>query len=81
MQQSTMFNVLTSMKFFKNYLIGKTFTLWKGNVRKRLYNRTRETLSRDLITVRPDFIQEYMSINQTLFDMSSRLTFEVEKKQ
>lgn len=41
MQQSTMFNVLTSMKFFKHYLFGKVFRLWKGNVRKRLYNRTR----------------------------------------
>jgi dynein heavy chain len=37
MQQSTMFNVLTSMKFFKHYLIGKVFGLWKGNVRYRTY--------------------------------------------
>jgi len=41
MQQSTMFNVLTSMKFFKHYLIGKVFRLWKGNVRYRMFNRTR----------------------------------------
>jgi dynein heavy chain len=81
MQQSTMFNVLTSMKFFKNYLIGKVFSQWKGNVRKRDYNRTREQLSRDLIYVRPDYIQEFMTINQTLYEMSSRLTFDVEKKQ
>lgn len=33
MSQSTMFSVLTSMKFFKHYLIGKIFRLWKGNVR------------------------------------------------
>jgi dynein heavy chain len=41
MSQSTMFNVLTSMKFFKHYLIGKVFALWKGNVRFKMYNRTR----------------------------------------
>lgn len=41
MQQSTMFNVLTSMKFFKHYLIGKVFNSWKGNVRYKMYNRTR----------------------------------------
>ncbi len=41
MQQSTMFNVLTSMKYFKHYLIGKVFGLWKGNVRFKMYNRTR----------------------------------------
>jgi dynein heavy chain len=40
MQQSTMFNVLTSMKFFKHYIIGKVFALWKGNVRYKMYNRT-----------------------------------------
>jgi dynein heavy chain len=36
-----MFNVLTSMKFFKHYIIGKVFALWKGNVRFKMYNRTR----------------------------------------
>jgi dynein heavy chain len=41
MQQSTMFNVLTSMKYFKHYLIGKVFGLWKGNVRFKMFNRTR----------------------------------------
>lgn len=41
MQQSTMFNVLTSMKFFKYYIVGKVFALWKGNVRFNMYNRTR----------------------------------------
>ena len=81
MQQSTMFNVLTSMKFFKHYLIGKVFRLWKGNVRYRLYNRTRQELSRNLIFARPDFLQEYMNINKVLYEMQSRLTFQVEKKQ
>lgn len=49
MQQSTMFNVLTSMKFFKHYIIGKVFALWKGNVRFKMYNRTRTALARNLI--------------------------------
>lgn len=41
MHQSTLFNVLTSMNFFKHYLIGKVFALWKGNVRFKMFNRTR----------------------------------------
>ena len=53
--QSTMFNVLTSMKFFKNYLITKVFDLWKGNVRYRTYNKTRVELSKNLIQQRRDF--------------------------
>jgi dynein heavy chain len=49
MQQSTMFNVLTSMKFFKYYLVNKVFGLWKGNVRYRTYIKTRQNLSKQLI--------------------------------
>ena len=81
MQQSTLFNVLTSMKFFKHYLIGKVYRLWKGNVRKRMYNRTRQNLSQKLIFARPDFLPEFMNINKVLFEMQSKLTFQVEKKQ
>lgn len=62
MQQSTMFNVLTSMKFFKHYLIGKVFALWKGNVRFKMYNRTRQDLARNLIQTRPAFLGQYMDI-------------------
>lgn len=80
MQQSTMFNVLTSMKFFKHYLIGKVFRLWKGNVRYRIYNRTRQELSKSLTFARPDFLPEFMNINKVLYEMQSKLTFHVEKK-
>ena len=69
MQQSTMFNVLTSMKFFKHYLIGKVFSLWKGNVRFKMYNRTRQNLARNLIQTRPAFLQSFMDINKTLYEM------------
>lgn len=81
MQQSTMFNVLTSMKFFKNYLIGKVFRLWMGNVRQRRFNRTREELAKSLIFAKPDFLPEFMHINKVLFEMQNKLTFQVEKKQ
>jgi dynein heavy chain len=69
MSQSTMFNVLTSMKFFKHYLIGKVFRLWKGNCRFRTYNRTRANLSKQLIQLRPDFCPKFMEINKILFEM------------
>lgn len=74
-----MFNVLTSMKFFKHYLINKIFGLWKGNVRYRRYNRTRQNLSKSLIQMRPDFMSTYLDVNHTLFDMASKLTFQLNK--
>jgi len=76
MSQSTMFNVLTSMKFFKHYLIGKVFRLWKGNVRYRTYNQTRMNLAKNLIQLRPDFCPKFMEINKILFEMQSKLTFD-----
>ena len=79
MQQSTMFNVLTSMKFFKHYLIGKVFNLWKGNVRFKMYNRTRQNLAKNLIFSRPAFLTSYMEVNKTLYDMASVKTFIVPK--
>ena len=74
-----MFNVLTSMKFFKHYLIGKVFNLWKGNVRFKMYNRTRQNLANNLIFTRPAFLNSYMDINKTLFEMQSVKTFLVPK--
>ena len=79
MQQSTMFNVLTSMKFFKHYIIGKVFALWKGNVRFKMYNSTRQNLARNLIQTRPAFLAHFMDINKTLYDMQTLHTFCVPK--
>lgn len=79
MQQSTMFNVLTSMQFFKHYLIGKIFNMWKGNVRFKMFNRTRQNLARNLIYSRPAFVNSYLDINKTLFEMQSVKTFMVPK--
>jgi dynein heavy chain len=79
MQQSTMFNVLTSMKFFKHYLIGKVFALWKGNVRFKMYNRTRQNLARNLIQTRPAFLSNFMDIQKTLYEMQSQKTYTVPK--
>lgn len=75
-----MFNVLTSMKFFKHYLIGKVFALWKGNVRFKMYNRTRQNLARNLIQTRPAFLSEYMGIQKTLYEMQSQKTYAVPKQ-
>lgn len=70
-----MFNVLTSMNFFKHYLIGKIFNLWKGNVRYKMYTRTRQNLAKNLIYSRPAFVSTFMDINKTLFEMQVRQTF------
>jgi hypothetical protein len=81
MQQQTMFNVLTSMNFFKHYLISKVFGLWKGNVRYRTYIKTRHELSKSLIQARPDYQHAYMDINRILYDMQVKTTYYVFRGQ
>lgn len=75
MQQSTMFNVLTSMKFFKYYLISKVFSRWKGNVRYRCFTKTRQALSEHLIQARPDYQPTFMDINRILYEMQNKKTY------
>ena len=69
------------MNFFKNYLIGKVFRLWRGNVRYRLYNRTRKDLSKALIYTRPDYMPGFMDINKLLFEMQQKSPFFIKKNQ
>lgn len=75
-----MFNVLTSMKFFKNYLITKVFDLWKGNVRYHTYNKTRIELSKNLMQQRRDFQGVHIEINKQLYTMQEKLIFLVTKQ-
>jgi hypothetical protein len=70
-----MFNVLTSMNFFKHYLISKVFGLWKGNVRYRTYTKTRQLLAKQLIQARPDYQNTYIDINRILYDMQVKTTY------
>lgn len=81
MQQSTMFNVLTSMKFFKYYLITKVFSLWKGNVRFRIFDKTRQQLAATLIQARPDYQPTFMEILRLLYEMQQKKTFAIFQHQ
>eukprot|EP00761_Pharyngomonas_kirbyi_P002590 gb/GECH01002594.1/.p1 GENE.gb/GECH01002594.1/~~gb/GECH01002594.1/.p1 ORF type:complete len:999 (+),score=228.83 gb/GECH01002594.1/:1-2997(+) len=62
MRESTLFNVLTRIGFFKNYIIGKTFKLWRKNVRFSLFCKTRNNLFSNLFLVKDTFLP-------TLFDV------------
>jgi len=79
MQQSTMFNVLTSMKFFRTYINGKIFALWKGNVRHKKYLRTRQKLAWNLIWSWQAFLPTFCKINKGLLKMSLNKTFTIPK--
>ena len=69
MHEETLFNVLTSMNFFKNYLIGKVFSQWRSNVRYNLFIKTRQKLVQNLKFVIPAFQPSFVQVNSILYDM------------
>eukprot|EP00002_Diphylleia_rotans_P013198 TRINITY_DN2570_c0_g2_i4.p1 TRINITY_DN2570_c0_g2~~TRINITY_DN2570_c0_g2_i4.p1 ORF type:complete len:2678 (-),score=502.92 TRINITY_DN2570_c0_g2_i4:4443-12476(-) len=70
-RESIHFNILTSINFFKNYLLRKTFGLWRANVRFKLYCRTRHKISERLIHINPAFTATFLEIKKLSYDISS----------
>ena len=55
MRDSSVFSLLSQMKYFKMYLVGKTFKIWRANVRRRLYEQVRRRIERSLFLTKPTF--------------------------
>eukprot|EP00644_Phytophthora_capsici_P003893 jgi/Phyca11/15732/fgenesh1_pg.PHYCAscaffold_15_\ len=66
MRQSTMFNVLTSLRFFKHYLVNKAFSLWWANVRYKLYCRQRKRLSAKLFLAKESFCVPLLQVKKVM---------------
>lgn len=85
MRQSTLFNVLTSFRFFKYYLVNKSFSLWCANVRFKLYCRQRKKLKSKLFLAKESFcapllqVKKVMStevLSVVLLDLRAQKTYE-----
>ncbi|KAG6597879.1 dynein heavy chain [Phytophthora cinnamomi] len=85
MRQSTMFNVLTSLRFFKHYLVNKAFSLWCANVRFKLYCRQRRRLSAKLFLAKESFCVPLLQVKKVmstelmgvvLLDLRAQKTYE-----
>ena len=69
MQESTFFNVLTSIRFFKHYLAAKIFRLWRANVRYKLYVAQRNKLCKKLFLSKPAFCSTLLEINALCYEL------------
>ncbi|KAJ0392153.1 hypothetical protein P43SY_009213 [Pythium insidiosum] len=85
MRQSSMFNVLTSLRFFKHYLIYKAFSQWSSNVLFKLYCRQRKALKTRLYLAKETFCQPLLQIKRVmsqevlsvvLLDLRAQKTYE-----
>jgi dynein heavy chain len=79
MHQSKMFNLLSSLKFFKFYLHTKVFALWRANVHYNHFFKTRERLKHNLFLTKPAFAPSMVEINSLLNDMSNAKMLEIKE--
>lgn len=68
MRQSTMFNMLQSIRFFKCYLHSKCFKLWRDNVRYKLFCQQRRKLSHRLFLAKDSFAGPYVELRRHMID-------------
>eukprot|EP00736_Rhodelphis_marinus_P004047 Rmarinus@m.11564 len=69
MRQSSMFNNLTSIRFFKHYIVAKAFRTWRSNVRFKLYCQQRAKLVRKLFLAKNSFCGTLLEINALCTEM------------
>ena len=68
--RTTLFNLLTKINFYKNYLVTKAFRTWQGSVRFRLFCRQRRKLSHSLFTGMTSFSKSMVEINTHIHEIS-----------
>ena len=71
MRECTLFNVLTRIHFFKNYLVGKSFTQWRRNVRFRLYCQTRRRLCKSFFLSKQTFAGTLSELHRCAYELST----------
>jgi len=69
MRLSTIFNVIASIRFFKNYLIYKMFHAWRTSIRYNLYGLQRKRLSQKLFLAKKSFCEPLLEINRCISDI------------
>eukprot|EP01059_Diplonema_ambulator_P016445 TRINITY_DN279_c0_g3_i1.p1 TRINITY_DN279_c0_g3~~TRINITY_DN279_c0_g3_i1.p1 ORF type:complete len:4125 (+),score=1634.24 TRINITY_DN279_c0_g3_i1:116-12490(+) len=71
MRECTLFNVLTRIRFFKNYLVSKAFTQWRRNVRFRLYCQTRKRLCKSFFLSKQTFATTLADLHKSAYELST----------
>ena len=62
MRESSVFNVVSNMRFFRTYLPRKAFAAWRRAVRLKVYQAQRDRLARRLFLARPTFCRPLVEV-------------------
>ena len=71
MKESTQFNIISNIDFFKNYLSVKIFRTWRKNVKFRLFKKTREKIMREVLYCKPLYAKSLIEVKELTEKMSS----------
>ena len=70
MKESTQFNIISNIDFFKNYLSVKIFRTWRKNVKFRLFKKTRQKIMREVLFCKPLYAKSLMEVKELTEKMS-----------
>ena len=71
MRQSTMFNVISSIPFYKHYAVKKCMSAWRRNVRFKIYCQQRKKLSTSLFFGKESFCAPLLEVKRVMIDAQS----------
>lgn len=71
MRQSTLFNILRSIPFYRNYLPAKAFAAWRDSVRYKLFCRQRRKVMSKLFVARASFAGPLVELRRAMLEMES----------
>lgn len=69
MHESTLFNIITNIPFFKNYTQTKIFNLWKANMWYKRFQAKRDKLIRYCFIGKPAFSNHLIEFNKHAYDL------------
>lgn len=83
MKESTQFNILTNIHFFKNYLKVKIFKQWKLINQNRMFQKNRQVAVHNLFFCKPVFLNPVMELNKIMWDLQNceLVNFNIQQKQ
>lgn len=66
MKESTQYNIVSNIHFFRNYLGTKIFKVWRNNVQYRKFCKKRLNIVKKVFYCKPAFAGRFMNINRSV---------------
>ena len=68
-RESSLFHVISNITFFKNYLLLKSFLIWRTHVRFKLYCQLRRRLAKNFFLARETFCSPLLAVQDSITDI------------